>query len=153
MTERPGRLVTEFVIAARDMRHRSSVRTALGLSPAGASLAFAGLFSVRPRSNPSGGHEARVCPASCATSGEVLSRRAAILMPMSSSESPHKFEERKALTEARAKLVALVGVQKAEEIYQQATREASQGDRVDEEAVIAAIERAYDREARIESLP
>lgn len=72
---------------------------------------------------------------------------------MSSTESPHKFEERKHLTEARAKLSALVGAEKAEEIYQQALREAARGPKVDDEILLDAIERAYDREARVESLP
>ena len=72
---------------------------------------------------------------------------------MSSSESPHKFEERKHLTEAKAKLVSLVGVEKTEEIFQQAMSEASRGGEVDEEAMLNAIERAYDSHARRESLP
>ena len=75
-----------------------------------------------------------------------------MLMLMSSTESSHKFDDRKALTQARAKLVALVGVERAEEIVEQASREATQGDHVDDEALIAAIERAYDSEARHESL-
>jgi len=72
---------------------------------------------------------------------------------MSSSESPHKFEDRKHLTEARAKLVALVGVEKSEEIFQQAMSEASRGGEVDDDLLLSAIERAYDSAARIESLP
>ncbi len=72
---------------------------------------------------------------------------------MSSTESPHKFEERKHLTEARAKLVSLVGVEKSEEIYQQALAQASKDGQVDEELLLDVIERAYDSHARRESLP
>jgi hypothetical protein len=72
---------------------------------------------------------------------------------MSSSESPDKFEARRALTESKAKLVALVGVEKTEEIYQQALSEASRGEEVDDQILLDAMERAYDKAARIESLP
>ena len=72
---------------------------------------------------------------------------------MSSSESPDKFEARRALTESKAKLVSLVGVEKTEEIYQQALSEASQGGEVDDQILLDAMERAYDKAARIESLP
>ncbi len=65
---------------------------------------------------------------------------------MSSSESPDKFEERKALTELRAKLVALVGVEKTEAIHQKAVSEASLGGEEDQAAVLAAMQRAYDEE-------
>jgi hypothetical protein len=58
-----------------------------------------------------------------------------------------------AITQARAKLVTLVGVEKADEIYQEAVSAATRGAEVDEQAVIDAIERAYDKAARRESLP
>ena len=75
-----------------------------------------------------------------------------MLMAMSSTESSYKFDERKAVTQARAKLAALVGAHKAEAIYEQASREATRDGHVDEEALIAAIERAYDSEVHRDSL-
>lgn len=72
---------------------------------------------------------------------------------MNSTESSHKFEERKHVTQARAKLAALVGAEKSEQIYQQALREVAQGPKVDDEVLLDAIERAYDKEVRRESLP
>jgi hypothetical protein len=56
------------------------------------------------------------------------------------------------LTEARAKLVALVGVERSEEIFQQALSEASRDGQVNDDLLLDAIERAYDSAARIESL-
>lgn len=75
-----------------------------------------------------------------------------MLMAMSSTESSHKFDERKAIMQARAKLAALVGAEKAQAIYEQASREVTRGDHVNDEALIAAIERAYDREVHRDSL-
>jgi hypothetical protein len=72
---------------------------------------------------------------------------------MSSTESSYKFDERKSLVEARAKLAALVGMEKAEEICQKAVSDATRGADVDDAAVIDAIERAYDHEVRRESVP
>jgi hypothetical protein len=72
---------------------------------------------------------------------------------MNSTESSYKFDERKALVQARAKLMALVGAEKAEEICHKALAEASRGAEVDEAAAVDAIERAYDHAARRESLP
>jgi hypothetical protein len=64
----------------------------------------------------------------------------------------HKFEERKALMEARAKLAALVGAEDAEKIYQQALGKASGGAAVDDAGVVDALEQAYDKSVRRESL-
>lgn len=72
---------------------------------------------------------------------------------MSSTESSYKFDHRRALSQARAKLIALVGPEQAEEIYQDAVSRASFGAEVDDAAVIDAIERAYEHKARRDSLP
>jgi hypothetical protein len=71
---------------------------------------------------------------------------------MSSSESSYKFDERKALAQARAKLSALVGAPEAEQIYQDAVRHASHGSQVDGAAVVEEIEETYDHKVRRDSL-
>jgi hypothetical protein len=69
---------------------------------------------------------------------------------MSSTLSPDKFEARKALIEAKSKLVALVGTERTDEIVRQAESEASSGGEVDEIALAAAVERAYDKEVNVD---
>ena len=71
---------------------------------------------------------------------------------MSSTESSHKFDERLAFAQAKAKLVALVGIHETEKIVEEAMKNASHGSEVDEAAVIDAIEKAYDHKARRDSL-
>lgn len=69
---------------------------------------------------------------------------------MSSSESPDKFEARKALIEAKSKLTALVGTERTDEIVQQAKDKASQGGEVDEQLMLAEVQQAYDKEVNVD---
>ena len=72
---------------------------------------------------------------------------------MSSTEASYKFDERKALVQSKAKLAALVGMEKAESIYNDAVSRVSSGGEMDEAAVVDAIEQAYEHAVRRESLP